>query len=226
MTPSQETTRFWTLWGAMQSAPCDPPTGAAQRLLHPALVACRMLLVLSLLTGLAYPLLVTAIAAVLMPGKASGSLVVDQTHVVGSALLAQRFASDRYFWSRPSTGDDGMTYATIPSSASNLEPTSSNLASSVRARMDRFRTAHGLAGGAVVPPEMVFASGSGLDPHISPASARLQIQRVAQARAFDWERTERLRQLVEQSIEPPQYGFLGEPRVNVLHLNLSLDRLQ
>jgi K+-transporting ATPase ATPase C chain len=73
---------------------------------------------------------------------------------------------------------------------------------------------------------VVFASGSGLDPHISPASARLQIQRVAQARAFGWERTERLRQLVEQSIEPPQYGFLGEPRVNVLNLNLSLDRLQ
>jgi K+-transporting ATPase ATPase C chain len=199
---------------------------AAQCRLHPALVACRMLLVLSLLTGLAYPLLVTAIAALLMPGKASGSLIANKAHPVGSSLLAQRFASDRYFWPRPSAGDDGTHYATIPSSASNWGPTSSNLAASVHARMDRFRTAHGLAGDDVVPPDMVFASGSGLDPHISPASARLQIQRVAQARAFDSERTERLRQLVEQAIEPPQFGFLGEPRVNVLHLNLSLDRLQ
>jgi K+-transporting ATPase ATPase C chain len=185
-----------------------------------------MLLVLALLTGLAYPLLVTAIAAVLMPGKASGSLVVNKTRRVGSALLAQRFASDRYFWSRPSAGDDGTNYATLPSSAGHLGPTSSALASAVRGRMEHFRTAHGLVGDAVVPPDMIFASASGLDPHISPASARLQVRRVARARGFDAEKTERLSHLVERSVEPPQLGFLGEPRVNVLHLNLSLDGLQ
>lgn len=198
---------------------------AGPRCCHPVLVACRMLLALSLLTGVVYPLLVTGIATVLMPRQASGSMVVTDSQPVGSDWLAQRFGSDRYFWSRPSAGDNGTNYATIPSSASNLGPTSSNLASSVRSRIERFRSAHHLPQDSAVPAEMVFASASGLDPHISPTAARLQIQRVARARAFDPEKTVRLRQLVEQAIEPPQFGLLGEPRVNVLHLNLRLDRL-
>ena len=217
---------FWMWWGRFTSPFAAQCSGQPRRDLHPALIACRMLLVLSVLAGLVYPLFVTAIATLAFPVKASGSLVLNRGQPVGSALLAQRFAADKYFWSRPSAGDDGTNYATLPSGASNLGPTSSNLALLVRARFERFRAAHGVPGDVAVPPEMVFASGSGVDPHISPASARMQIQRVARARQLHAATTERLRRLVEQSVEPPQLGFLGEPRVNVLGLNLALDQLQ
>lgn len=219
-----------------------PPLGAGRKVLenqsgvrtlapsrhesHPLLVACRMLMLVSLLTGLVYPFLATGIAAIMFPGRASGSILLRHGRPVGSASLAQRFADARYFQPRPSAGDDGTNYATVASSASNLGPTSSNLAAQARARAERFRAANGLSTSDSVPPEMVFASGSGLDPHISPASARIQIQRVAEARKFTAAEMEQLRQLVERSIEPPQLGFLGEPRVNVLRLNLNLDRLR
>ncbi len=185
-----------------------------------------MLVVLTLLTGVAYPLLVTLFARTVFPGRAGGSLVTVNGKIVGSELLAQRFARDRYFWPRPSAGDDGTRYATVPSSASNLGPTSSNWVAVVRARAARFRAANGLAGESPVPPEMVCASGSGLDPHISPEAARLQVARVAAARRFAGPQVQALRGLVERSIEPPQFGLLGEPRVNVLKLNLAVDRLR
>jgi len=225
MKTSKDKLPFWMYWGAEAypdrgMAPARP-SGEP----HPAFIACRMLLVLSLLTGLIYPLVVTGIAKVALQRMASGSIVLRDGQSVGSELLAQHFAAAHYFWPRPSAGDDGTNYATVPSSASNLGPTSSSLVALVRARGDKFRVAHGLPDNAVVPPDMLFASGSGLDPHISPASARLQIQRVAQARHYGVATTERLRQLVEQCVEPPQLGFLGEPRVNVLHLNLTLDQL-
>jgi len=226
MKTSKDDLPFWMYWGA-QAYPRRSMTPAEpSREPHPAFIACRMLLVLSLVTGLIYPLVVTGIAKVALRRTASGSIVLRDGQPVGSELLAQRFAAAKYFWPRPSAGDDGTNYVAVPSSASNLGPTSSNLMALVRARADQFRAAHGLPDNATVPPDMLFASGSGLDPHISPASARLQIQRVAQARHYDAATTERLRQLVEQSVEPPQLGFLGEPRVNVLHLNLTLDQLQ
>jgi K+-transporting ATPase ATPase C chain len=192
---------------------------------HPLLIAFRMLLLLSILTGLVYPFVVTGIARIIASRRASGSILLRDGKPLGSELLAQRFADTRYFWPRPSAGDDGTNYATLASIASNLGPTSSNLVALVRTRADRFRTAHGLSKNDPVPPDMLFASGSGLDPHISPISARLQIQRVAQARHLNAAEIEQLRQLVKRSIEPPQLGFLGEPRVNVLYLNLNLDRL-
>lgn len=211
--------------GALADRPSAITPYPSSRETHPVFIACRMWLVLSLLTGLIYPLVVTGVATVMLPRRASGSILLRDRHPVGSALLAQRFGDPRYFWPRPSAGDDGTNYATLASSASNLGPTSSKLAAPVRARAQRFRAAHGLSNDDPVPPDMLFASGSGLDPHISPASARIQVQRVAQARHLDTAATERLRQLVERSIEPPQLGFLGEPRVNVLHLNLNLDEL-
>lgn len=194
--------------------------------IHPLFIACRMLVLVSFLTGLIYPFLVTGIATVMFSGRASGSILLRQGRPVGSASLAQRFVDARYFWPRPSAGDDGTHYATVASSASNLGPTSSNLAAQVRIRADRFRATNGLSRSDPVPSDMLFASGSGLDPHISPASARLQLQRVAQARQFSTAETEQLRQLVERSIEPPQLGFLGESRVNVLRLNMNLDKLR
>ena len=148
------------------------------------------------------------------------------TNIIGSELLAQRFGDDKYFWARPSAGDDGTNYATVASSASNLGPTSSNLISTVRGRIASFQSANGMATNAAIPSDMAFASGSGLDPHISPEAARLQVNRVAAARNFSPEQKQKISALVEQSVESPQLGFLGDARVNVLKLNLALDLLK
>jgi K+-transporting ATPase ATPase C chain len=183
----------------------------------------RMLAVLTVLTGVIYPLLVMLAANGLFSRQANGSLITVNGKVVGSKLLAQRFADPVYFWPRPSAGDNGTNYATVPSSASNKGPTAADLKSNVTVRATAFRAAHGLPPDAAVPADMLFASGSGLDPHISPAAARLQIDRVAGARKFSDVDKQRLTAFVEQSIERPQLGFLGEPRVNVFTLNVALD---
>lgn len=190
------------------------------------LPAIRIFMALTVLTGVIYPLLVTGIAHGVFPKQAGGSLVTVNGRIVGSALLAQRFNSEEYFWPRPSAGDDGTNYVTVPSCASNLGPTSSNLVATVQARLAAFRLANGLETNTPVPPDLVFASGSGLDPDISPEAARLQIDRIASARRFSPEQRQRLAALVSQNIEPPQLGFLGEPRVNVLKLNLALNSLK
>jgi potassium-transporting ATPase KdpC subunit len=188
--------------------------------------ALRMFAVLTVLTGALYPLVVTIAAKAVFPRQANGSAIAVDGKIIGSELLAQRFANATYFWPRPSAGDDGTNYATVASAASNKGPTAADLKSNVTARAVAFRRAHGLKPDAPVPSDMLFASGSGLDPHISPESARMQIERVAQARKCSAEQRQRLTALVEQSIEPPQLGFLGEPRVNVLKLNLALDSLK
>lgn len=185
-----------------------------------------MFIALTILTGVIYPAIITGLAKTFFKNQAEGSLISVNGKIVGSELLAQRFGDDRYFWPRPSAGDDGTNYATVASSASNLGPISSNLISTVQSRLAAFRSANGLATNAPVPAEMVFASGSGLDPDISPAAARLQIARVAAARKFSPEQKQKLSALVEQNVEPRQFGFLGEPRVNVLKLNLALDALK
>jgi potassium-transporting ATPase KdpC subunit len=177
----------------------------------------RLTIVFTILTGLVYPLVITGLAQWMMHSQANRSLIQREGRPIGSVLLAQPFAGDRYFWPRPSAAD----FATVPSGASNLGPTSAALQSKAAARAQAFRTAHHLADTAPVPAEMVFASGSGLDPHISPAAARLQVARVAAARGLS---EARVQAVVERSIEPPQFGFLGEPRVNVLVVNLALDR--
>ncbi len=178
----------------------------------------KLTLVFTLLTGLAYPLLVTGIVRVFFHRQANGSLQRRNGQIVGSALLAQKFEAGRYFWPRPSASDFG----TLPSGASNLGPTSQLLQSNVLARIASFRGTQSLPDGIPVPSDMVFQSGSGLDPHISPESALLQTHRVAKARHMP---DTRLETLVTQLTEPSQFGFLGEPRVNVLLLNLAIDRL-
>lgn len=180
------------------------------------ITALRLFLALTVLTGALYPLAVTGLAALLFPRQAAGSVVLRDGRPAGSALLAQKFTGDRWFWPRPS----GADFATVPSGASNLGRTSSNLVAAVAARAAAFRAAHGLAADAAVPAEMAFASGSGLDPHISPGAARLQVGRVAQARGIE---PARVRTLVEEHVEAPQLGLLGVPRVNVLRLNLALE---
>ena len=185
------------------------------------LLALRMFVALTLLTGAIYPLAVTGMVQLLFAKQSRGSLVERDGQIVGSARLAQNFTNAAYFWPRPSAGD----FATVPSGASNQGPTSADLKRAVAARAQHWRTALHLPPTALVPADLLLASGSGLDPDISPAAARFQIDRVAQARHFTPDQQRRLARLVEQRIEPPQLGFLGEPRVNVLLLNLALDSL-
>ena len=187
--------------------------------LRPALV---ILALLTLLTGVAYPLAVTAVAQAAFPWQANGSLVRVGGLVVGSALIGQANADPRYFWPRPSAID----YNPLPSGGSNQGPTSAALQQAVAARAAQLRAAHHLPASTPLPADLLFASGSGLDPDISPEAARLQIDRVAQVRQFTPAQRDALAALVERSVEPPQLGLLGQPRVNVLLLNLALDGLK
>ena len=188
--------------------------------------AFRMLLVLTILTGVIYPLVVTLAAQVIFPAQANGSLVTVDDEIVGSELIGQISDDPRYFWSRPSAVDymQGSSPDALGSSgATNYGNTNATLAEQVAAHEAAFREANAIPEDMAVPVEMLYASGSGLDPHISPEAARMQIGRVAEARALSRETVVRL---VEHLVEPPQFGILGQPRVNVLLLNLTLDQLQ
>lgn len=185
--------------------------------LRPALV---LLFALSLLTGIAYPLLMLVVGRVAFPEQAAGSLVLRDGKVVGSALIGQPFALPRYFWSRPSATTP-MPYNAASSGGSNLGPLNPALVDAVRPRIAALR-AGGATNDSAIPGDLVTASASGLDPDVSAAAALYQVERVAAARHLA---VDKVRALVDAHIQPPQLGFLGEPRVNVLLLNLELDRL-
>ena len=179
-----------------------------------------ILVALTLIVGVAYPLVVTGIARGIFPRQAGGSLIEKNGVVVGSALIGQPFADPEYFWPRPSATTP-FPYNAAASSGSNLGPTNPTLLAAVRDRVQALRAADP-ANGAIVPVDLVTSSGSGLDPHISPAAAEYQAARVARARGLDLAVVEGL---IAQHTQGRQFGLLGEPRVNVLELNLALDAL-
>ncbi|MFD1747471.1 potassium-transporting ATPase subunit KdpC [Rhizobium helianthi] len=183
--------------------------------LRPAFV---LVFLMTGLTGLAFPLAITRISQAAMPFTANGSLIEQKGTVIGSRLIGQNFVSDRYFWPRPSATSP-YAYNAASSSGSNLGATSAKLRDRINGEVERLAST-GIS--RPVPADAVTASGSGLDPHISPAFARAQVERVAKARGLE---QGKVSALVEQHIEAPAYGIIGEPRINVLELNLALDAM-
>jgi K+-transporting ATPase ATPase C chain len=177
----------------------------------------RFTIVTTILCGLAYPLLVTGLASVLFPHQAAGSLILKDGQVIGSELLAQSFTSDRYFHPRPSAAGNG--YDGTSSGGSNLAQSSAKLVQRIQGDIDKLAKE---TPGKLVPIDLVTTSGSGLDPDITPDAAFYQVERVAKARGLN---PDRVSQLVQEHIAGRQLGVLGEPRVNVLALNLDLDKL-
>jgi K+-transporting ATPase ATPase C chain len=185
---------------------------------RPALV---LMILMTVLTGMIYPMLVTAVSQIGMPERANGSLIVREGKPVGSVLIGQPFGEPKHFWSRPSATSP-YPYNASSSSGSNQGPLNPALTDAVTARIKALRDADP-GNTASVPADLVTASGSGLDPHVTPAAAEYQVARVAKARGLD---SQKVRALVAEATEGRQLGFLGEPRVNVLKLNLALDALR
>jgi len=191
-----------------------------RRQLYPAVA---LLLLLTVITGVAYPAAVTAIAQVAFPGQANGSMIVVDGKTVGSSLIGQSFSDPKYLWGRPSaagvTTDNPNGYDANNSGGSNLGPTSKTLIDRVTAAVDQLRAANG---NAPVPVDLVTTSASGLDPEISPAAAEYEVARIATARGMT---EDAVRAAIARHTQQPILGFLGEPRVNVLLVNLDLDGL-
>jgi K+-transporting ATPase ATPase C chain len=187
-------------------------------LIRPAVV---LLLLMTLLTGVAYPLVVTGVAQVIFPSQANGSLIIKDGKAVGSRLIGQAFSDPKYFWSRPSATSP-QPYNGLASSGSNLGPLNSALTDAIKSRIDALRAADPAAG-QVVPVDLVTASASGLDPDISAAAAQYQAGRIAHVRGLS---PDVVKSLITTHAHDKLIGVLGEPRVNVLELNLALDALK
>jgi K+-transporting ATPase ATPase C chain len=181
----------------------------------------KLLLFMTILLGLIYPAFIFLIAKITFPNKSAGSFVELNGNVVGSELIAQKFDSAIYFQPRPSAID----YQPMPSGASNLGPTSLKLKQTTDSLRSAYIIKNGLPENTIVPSDAIFSSGSGIDPHISPMNAFLQSDRISKERNYDTNKKKQLIELINRLTEKPQFGFLGEPRINVLLLNLELDKL-
>ena len=191
-------------------------------LLRTTLRALLIFVALAFVTGIVYPLAITGLSQLIFPAQSAGSLVLAQGRILGSEIIGQSFSTEKYFHGRPSAaGPDG--YDASASSGSNLGPTNAKLLESVAVNAAAIRSENGLAPDNIVPADLVTTSASGLDPHISPASAYLQVPRVARARGLS---EEQVNAVVEPNVKQKWLGIFGEPRVNVLKLNLDLDNFQ
>jgi K+-transporting ATPase ATPase C chain len=184
--------------------------------------ALKIFLFFTVLTGIVYPLLVTGMAQVLFPVKANGSLIIKNNKTIGSELIGQQFDSAIYFSSRPSA----VSYNPLPSGGSNYALTNARLKYLVDERKQKFISFNQLDSLTVIPSVMLFASASGLDPHISPGAALLQVERIVKARNFNQNQKQLLLQSINKHTENPRFTFLGEERINVLLLNLELDMIE
>ncbi|MFH1194168.1 MAG: potassium-transporting ATPase subunit KdpC [bacterium] len=186
------------------------------------ITSSKILLFATIFTGIIYPLLITLIAQLVFPSGANGSLYFKNGKLLGSLLLGQNFTDSTYFHPRPSVID----YNPVPSGASNLGLTSKLLHQQYDERLEKFLVENNLKSGTVVPSEMLFASASGVDPHISKQAAYLQVDRIIKARNFPSSQNQKIIELIDLSVEYPQFGFLGDEVVNVLKLNIKLDGMR
>ncbi len=185
------------------------------------LTSLKIFFFFTALTGIVYPLFVTGLAQLVFPAKANGSLIMKNNKLIGSELIGQQFDSAIYFCSRPSA----ISYNPMPSGGSNFGLTNLKLKHLVNERANKFNAFNGYDSLNVVPSEMLFASGSGLDPHISSVSAVMQVERIVKARNLDNLERMKLMKFIHEIKEAPQFGFLGNERINVLALNIELDNL-
>jgi potassium-transporting ATPase KdpC subunit len=186
------------------------------------LTSFKVLLIFTFITFFVYHLVITGISQIFFKDKANGSMIIKDNRIIGSSLIGQKFNDDKYFWSRPSAID----YNPVPSGGSNLGPTSNILKGQVSERKILFIKKNILPSSTEVPSEMLFASASGVDPHISTAAAFLQVERICRARNFNNFQKKKLINLIEEKTELPLFGFLGEERINVLALNIDLDNIK
>jgi len=186
------------------------------------IITIKYFVLITILTGIVYPLFIIAVSVIIFPGKANGSMIEKDGRVIGSELIGQQFESDKYFWSRPSA----IAYNPMPSGASNLGPTSAALKKVFDERKKNFAGKNQITDLSSIPNEMLFASGSGVDPHISPESAKLQVERIVKSRGFNNAQKEKVIGLVDSLTQCPQFGLLGNSVVNVLLLNLQLDKVK
>lgn len=184
--------------------------------------AIKLLLLFILITGLLYPLLITIFSSILFPQKSAGGFIESNGQVIGAELIGQQFTSNKYFRPRPSV----IGYQPMPSGASNLSQASSSLKKQFDERKNNFLYENFLNSKSTIPAEMLFCSASGVDPHISPAAALLQVKRIVMVRGFNKQQEEMLIKAIERLTELPALGFLGEPVINVLLLNLELDKIK
>jgi potassium-transporting ATPase KdpC subunit len=186
------------------------------------IIAIKVLIFMTLLTGILYPLTMTGVSQLLFPFKANGSLVYKSNTLIGSELIGQKFDSSIYFWSRPSA----INYNPLPSSGSNLGPSSLKLKNLASERFTLWLKATDGTGKSDIPAEMIFASASGLDPEISPEAALAQADRVARARSYTIEQKKQMIKKINDLSRNSQYLIFGEPRINVFELNLSIDSIR
>jgi K+-transporting ATPase ATPase C chain len=185
------------------------------------IITLKYFLIITILTGIIYPLFITVISIIIFPDKASGSIIEKDGKIIGSKLIGQKFESDKYFWSRPSAID----YNPMPSGGSNSGPTSAALQKFYQDKQKNFSEKNSVKDISSVPNEMFFASASGVDPNISPISALIQVERIVKARKLNKAKNEKVIELIDSLTEKPQFGFLGNEVVNVLLLNIELDKL-